>query len=148
MSLGPYPDFQFFPRVGIFEGFFWPPCSFVIYFPYFMHAFSCLLSLCYFMITQPLGSNVSLGSYPSCLANYIVNIFSPNKLWSMVVRTHADRIQFAPCILLCLVLFCRSMPSIVQNENIVDSSLSLRGQKVFSIPQVCFLPFLHQQAGP
>ena len=77
MSLGSYPDFQFFPRVGVFEGFFWPPCSFVIYLPYSMHAFSCLFSLRYFMITQPLGSNVSLGSYPSCLANYIVNIRTP-----------------------------------------------------------------------
>ena len=115
MSLGSYPDFQFFPRVGVFEGFFWPPRSFVIYLPYSLHSFSCLLSLRYFMITQPLGSNVSLGPYPSCLVNYIVNIFTPNKVWSMVVRTHADRIQFAPCILLCLVLFGRNMPSIVQN---------------------------------
>ena len=117
MSLGSYPDFHFFPRVGVFEGFFWPPCSFVIYLPYSMHAFSCLFSLRYFMITQPLGSNVSLGSYPSCLANYIVNIYTPNKVWSMVVRTHADCIQFAPCILLCLALFGRNMPSIVQKAS-------------------------------
>ena len=48
--------------------------------------------------------------------NYIVNIFIPNKVWSMVVRTHADRIQYPPCILLCLVLFGRNMPSIVQND--------------------------------
>ena len=33
----------------------------------------------------------------------------------MVVRTHADRVQYAPCILLCLLLFGRNMPSIVQN---------------------------------
>ena len=33
----------------------------------------------------------------------------------MVVRTHADRIQYAPSILLCLVLFGCNMPSIVKN---------------------------------
>ena len=64
MSLRSYPDFQIFPRVGVFGGFFWPPCSFLVYFPYSMHAFLSLFSLGYLMITQPLGKNASLGSNP------------------------------------------------------------------------------------
>ena len=64
MSLGSYSDIQIFPRVGVFEGFFWTPCSFLVYLPYSMHAFSSLFSLGYPMVTQPLQNNASLGSNP------------------------------------------------------------------------------------
>ena len=42
----------------------------------------------------------------------------------MVVRTHADRIQYAPCILLFLVLFGRNMPIIVQNIKVITEIYS------------------------
>ena len=64
MNLGSYPDFQIFPRAGVFEGFFWPPCSFLVYLPYSMHAFTSLFRLGYLTITQPLENNTSLGSNP------------------------------------------------------------------------------------
>jgi len=35
----------------------------------------------------------------------------------MVVRTRTERIQYAPCILLSLVLFGRYMPSIAQKTH-------------------------------
>ena len=64
MSLGSYPDFRILARVGVFEGFFWPPCSFLVYLSYSMHAFSSLFSLEYVTNTQPLENNASLGSNP------------------------------------------------------------------------------------
>lgn len=54
----------------------------------------------------------------------------------MVVRTRADvRIQYAPCILLSLVLYGRYMPSMVQNG------------KLFAVRSKANNCFLHATVG-
>ena len=151
MSLGSYPDFQNFPRVGVFEGFFLASVLilrlFAVFHACFFEFIHFRVHYCYTVFReqcepwfQSSGSTL-LGCYcslASCFANYIVNIFIPNKVWTMVVRTHADRIQYAPCILLCLVLFDRNMPSIYNEEmqfqfpsrvktNPMSASISLQG---------------------
>ena len=143
MSLGSYPDIQIFPRVGVFEGFFWPPCPFLVYLPYSMHAFLSLFSLGYPMVTQPLQNDASLGSNPRGVPYLAVVVVLLHVLrftlsiylflikfgvWSFV-RTQT--ISSMLHVLFFLLPFGRNMPSIVQN--FLTMVLRARGAPLSSI---------------